>query len=125
MSPVVKLESAQANMLGTHIQDTTSQWIVMFSKNASDLFKISSTSYLFKPSAVDSKHILLDMEPSKTFYISQSSDSFGTTVTVSTSPQTGATTVSSSDSGVLNFDLNGSTNGDTTPPANPKNLQVN
>jgi len=107
MSPITMINSSDGRLIGTHISDTSNQWVVMFSKSPAHLFAITSVNYTFKPITSTSKHLLTNMRPSTAYHVKLSSGANGATVSISTVSEAGSMLVSSTSQGVLQFTING------------------
>jgi hypothetical protein len=107
MSPVVSVNSSEGRHIGAHIKDVDNPWILVFAKTPSDLSTGSSFNYTFDPAGSTSKHLLMNMKPSSSYYVKLSTGANGKTVSVSTIPQGDGTLLSSNNQGVLHFTVSG------------------
>jgi hypothetical protein len=107
MSPVVSINSSEGRYIGAHIKDIHNPWILVFAKTPSDLSTLSSFNYTFDPASSTSKHLLMNMKPSSSYYVKLSTRANGKTVIISTMPQADGTLLSSNNHGVLDFTVNG------------------
>jgi hypothetical protein len=125
MSPTAKVTTTNAKMIGVDIQDSANHWLVLFAKHPSDLSEIISTGYTFRPIASLSKHLVVNMKPSTTFYMTHEKGMAGTTVVISSSPRTGSVVLTSTKYGVVHFTLdNVSNNKDDMLPVRSPNLPL-
>lgn len=108
MSSIAKVTTADAKMLGVHIQDSANHWLVLFAKHPSDLLETTSAVYTFRPVASLSKHLVVNMKPLTTFYMEQATGLSDTTVTISSAPRAGSVALTSTKQGVVHFTLDGS-----------------
>jgi hypothetical protein len=107
MSPVVSVNSSEGRHIGAQIKDVDNPWILVFAKTLSDPSTGSSFNYTFDPSSSTSKHLLMNMKPSSSYYVRLSTGANGNTVSVSTVPQADGTLLSSNHQGVLLFTVSG------------------
>jgi hypothetical protein len=107
MAPIVRVDSKDGKLTGTHIGDQTSQWVVMLARAVSDEFQVRDATYSFKAVAPTSRQLLLDMARSTTFHVTVSAIGPDTRVEVRTQASSGSTRVASNDQGVLSFDVDG------------------
>jgi hypothetical protein len=107
LSPVSRLESADARLAGTHIGDPANQWVVLLARDQADTFQIREAAYAFKPVAPGSRQLLLNMARSTTFYVTAATAGAETSIEVGTEAAAGRTAVRSNDQGVLSFEVNG------------------
>jgi hypothetical protein len=107
MSPVVSVNSSEGRHIGAQIKDVENPWILVFAKTLSDPSAGSSFNYTFDPSSSTSKHLLMNMKPSSSYYVRLSTGASGKTVSVSTVPQADGTSLSSNNQGVLQFTVSG------------------
>ncbi len=123
-SPAVKIISTSTKMVGADIQDSTGNRVVLFSSAEDGSPVVGDVNYQFKPVLSDTKHLLVNLQPSTTYYISLSTDQVNTTVTVSLNSQSGGNSVASNNKGVLSYTLSGLTVVEPTSPAPPINVTV-
>jgi hypothetical protein len=107
MAPTSRLESADKSMVGTHIGDPSNQWVVMLARRESDEFQPRGVTYTFEPVASASRHLVVDMARSTTFYVTVSAAGADTTIDIGIQAAPGSTPVSSNDQGVLSFEVAG------------------
>lgn len=125
MSPVARIDSLDGKMVGADIGDAGGNRVVLFSAAPNGAPVAGDVTYLFRPVAAGSRHLLVNMGRSVTYHVRAVSTGSGTTVVVSTAPQSGSLVLVSNDQGVLAFTLEGLTVvNDATPPAAPRNLRV-
>jgi hypothetical protein len=107
MSPTSMLESSDGRLVGAQIEEAANPWVVMFPRNAADVFALSSLTYTFKSVDPMTRHLLTGMQPGKRYHVKHAAESVGVTVTVSTAPQGGSFVVSSNSQGILHFTFGG------------------
>ena len=117
MTDIVKVESSDGRMVGSHIKDNNNQWIVMFAKLNN---KINAAQYVLNGSGTI-KHLIVNLEGNSSYQITDN----GTVLFDKNSGSIGTLqfeTVLSSSPHTIQVVKTGS--GDLTPPAPPTNLKV-
>lgn len=121
VASITKVQSTDARMTGAHVGDPRNQWVVLFATGVGDVKGISEVTYAFDGRGLPSKHLVVNLRPSASFYITAASGAL-TTIVVSTTPMASSTRADSSSDGVLAFGLNGAVV--SIPPSKPAGLQV-
>jgi hypothetical protein len=107
MSPTSMIESSDGRLVGAQIEEAANPWVVMFPRNAADVFALSSFTYTFKSVDSMTRHLLTGMQPGKHYHVKHTGSGSYTTVTVGAAPQSGSFVVSSNSQGVLHFTFSG------------------
>jgi hypothetical protein len=100
MSPVSQVDSANGVSTGAHIADPENQWVV-------SSYELRDTTYSFRSVAARSRHLLVNMARSSTFYVKVSTNGADTTIEVASAAGAGRAELRSNDQGVLSFEVNG------------------
>lgn len=121
MSALTKVDSG--DMTGVHVRDPQNEWVVLFAQTEDRVFLVDTVSYTFQPAAARSSHLLADLIPNRTYFLTRQTGGAGTSVLLALNNRAGAVSVVSSSDGVVNFELNGLDIIVPTPPAPPRNLR--
>lgn len=123
MNPTMRLPSSDGRMMGAHIGDPSNEWIVLFSRDAPDSFRIDDVRYSYSPQATSSKHLLLNLRRGARYYVSSTATEAATAVTVSSTETAGAIAMNSDASGAVHYSLSGQEIVALTPPVSPRNVR--
>ena len=61
MSETTKLESEDGKMVGSHIRDSSNQWVVLFANNSEDVFNIGGVNYTLT-GAGEINHLIVNLK---------------------------------------------------------------
>jgi hypothetical protein len=106
MSPILRVTSADGRMAGAHLRDPRNEWVLMFRAGSSPLGS-DTVSYTYSPGATASRHLLANLPPGATLYVSSEDTGSGTRITVGPSPRSGAVEAFVNSAGLLYLQLTG------------------
>jgi hypothetical protein len=107
MAPIVKVEAFAGGATGAHIGDAANQWVVMAARAAAPKYDIRDLTYSFKSTAPRSRHLLVNMAPSRALHVKVSAAGADTRIEIASTASSGSTPLTSNDQGVLSFEVNG------------------
>jgi hypothetical protein len=123
MAPTMKVASENGAMVGAEMRDSRTSRVVLFSAAEDGAVVTGPVRYTFTPASTISEHLLVNVQPSLTYYLATSGSGSNVRVTLETAPVSGATPVVSGSQGVLAFQLAGLVVGDRAPPSAIQDLR--
>jgi hypothetical protein len=109
-------------MAGAHLRDPRNEWVLMFRSGPGS--SPSTLSYVYSPGAAASKHLVANLQPGATVYVSSESTGSGSRITVGPSQRPGAVQAHVSVSGTLYFQLSGQSVVALPVPVIPRGFRV-
>ncbi len=122
MSSVQRIATADGKLLGADIRNSAGNRIVLFSASVDGARVAVPVAYTFTPVATTSKHLIANLQPGTTYYVSQSG-SGSVTVTLESGSSGGGTPVRANSEGVVQFSLSGQVVLDSSPPNSIRDLR--